>query len=564
MWHFTKLVLIVIFSFGWTLSIQQGNTSDVGEYVNRMYSESEIERVITEEMSDNLKGSCRWRFGGGNGLDTASADVQVFYRVDPVDAQEWLDYSSSKSALTAANKFLLTGLYNGEDQMTKWRNSKRMHFAVPRTHARNSQRELCIHLAEGAVKRPQGVRPYQSLQRLSKAYYWMQASNALVSSLGVLALQCGYWQGHDSCLTNIRSSGRNWRRSCNKLVPEDQWSSLANRRNFLIVKTKHKKVNLSDPENRSIYQCLFESRELHVNASLRLTDPIRTKKLFLMTAAWDRNWHHLLFEGLLRLFQHAVFLKKNPDVLVHMEAEDVIISDPHSKCGKCRVMRENVLQFFNISKDRIRRGVVFAEQVLWSRPIHCSSPLHHAVELRKLAKTMISIAWGIQADTEKMTLLEVHSLVPKVQKPIVLVQDRRCHEKSEIKCDERAWNETFFSGFVKQVQLSLSASHDVVVDEGGGSIEKIVKLHSRGVDILFALHGAGITNVMFLKPQGLLVEIVGFWDGRVLPLCGHFGPFASVFGVNHFIYSFDSYSKWMLFSPDDVIEKAIAFYKKLS
>ena len=31
----------------------------------------------------------------------------------------------------------------------------------------------------------------------------------------------------------------------------------------------------------------------------------------------------------------------------------------------------------------------------------------------------------------------------------------------------------------------------------------------------------GLTNIMFMPPGSLLVEIVGVFDGRMLPLCGN-------------------------------------------
>ena len=58
-------------------------------------------------------------------------------------------------------------------------------------------------------------------------------------------------------------------------------------------------------------------------------------------------------------------------------------------------------------------------------------------------------------------------------------------------------------------------------------------------DVIIGSHGAGFTNMMFMRPGTTAFEIVGAFDGRFTPVCGYHGPFASVFGINHFIYSFD-------------------------
>jgi hypothetical protein len=46
--------------------------------------------------------------------------------------------------------------------------------------------------------------------------------------------------------------------------------------------------------------------------------------------------------------------------------------------------------------------------------------------------------------------------------------------------------------------------------------------------------------MMFMPPGGVVVEIVGQFDGRMLPLCGYYGSLAAVFGLHHYIYYYDS------------------------
>ena len=62
---------------------------------------------------------------------------------------------------------------------------------------------------------------------------------------------------------------------------------------------------------------------------------------------------------------------------------------------------------------------------------------------------------------------------------------------------------------------------------------------ARETDIFIGLHGAAMTNVLFMRPGSLLVEVVGYFDGKMLPVCGIYGPLAAVFGVHHYIYYYD-------------------------
>ena len=45
-------------------------------------------------------------------------------------------------------------------------------------------------------------------------------------------------------------------------------------------------------------------------------------------------------------------------------------------------------------------------------------------------------------------------------------------------------------------------------------------------DILIGLHGAGLTNIIFMSPNSLVVELAAQFDGRMQPLCGYHGPLA--------------------------------------
>ena len=45
-------------------------------------------------------------------------------------------------------------------------------------------------------------------------------------------------------------------------------------------------------------------------------------------------------------------------------------------------------------------------------------------------------------------------------------------------------------------------------------------------DILIGLHGAGLTNIVFMPPNSLVIELAAQFDGRMQPVCGYHGPLA--------------------------------------
>lgn len=85
--------------------------------------------------------------------------------------------------------------------------------------------------------------------------------------------------------------------------------------------------------------------------------------------------------------------------------------------------------------------------------------------------------------------------------------------------------------------------------------------HYSRSQLLIGVHGAGLTNMLFMPPGSMVFEIVGKFDGRMLPLCGYHGSLASVVGVHHYLYYYD----WKLDTTampniTDIAEKIVEFY----
>ena len=57
--------------------------------------------------------------------------------------------------------------------------------------------------------------------------------------------------------------------------------------------------------------------------------------------------------------------------------------------------------------------------------------------------------------------------------------------------------------------------------------------------MLVGAHGAGMTNMIFMPRNSLIVELTGEWDGRMLPVCGYHGPLCAACGHHHYIHHYD-------------------------
>jgi len=64
------------------------------------------------------------------------------------------------------------------------------------------------------------------------------------------------------------------------------------------------------------------------------------------------------------------------------------------------------------------------------------------------------------------------------------------------------------------------------------------QLFSR-VDVVVGIHGAGLTNCIYMKPGGVVVEGIPHFDSRHAPVTGIFGRLSGMMGLNHYSYNID-------------------------
>ena len=74
-------------------------------------------------------------------------------------------------------------------------------------------------------------------------------------------------------------------------------------------------------------------------------------------------------------------------------------------------------------------------------------------------------------------------------------------------------------------------------------------------EVVVGVHGAGLTNAVFMNPGGILVEAVPHYDSRHAPITGIFARLAGMNGLSHY-----SYSKREGFHPEKLANETRSFY----
>ena len=62
-----------------------------------------------------------------------------------------------------------------------------------------------------------------------------------------------------------------------------------------------------------------------------------------------------------------------------------------------------------------------------------------------------------------------------------------------------------------------------------------VQLFQRA-EVVVGIHGAGLTNCIYMKPGGVVIEGIPQYDSRHAPITGIFPRLSGMMGLNHYSY----------------------------
>jgi hypothetical protein len=124
----------------------------------------------------------------------------------------------------------------------------------------------------------------------------------------------------------------------------------------------------------------------------------------------------------------------------------------------------------------------------------------------------------------------------------IILQQRYCPSAENCTTTWRSWTDDNQQEMLEILKERFPHSRIMSISDTTADAVSCLACEVRGyaeADVLIGLHGAGLTNTMFMHPGTILFEITGQFDGRMLPHCGYHGPMANVFGVHHYIYYYD-------------------------
>jgi hypothetical protein len=475
-----------------------------------------------------------------------------------VSRTEVRQHAELKESYTFANEALGIGSVKGESKAERWKAHRQRGFILPTDHPRHNSSN-CV-----AVAREVGTRPvpvYKDWMQIHEPFYLYKLSNGIIDHTGMTAVEEGYIQFISQCETISPQKGRTFQsgiiQSLAKLNEsfggkfDYKWSSLFSEQPLLYRYSRQQKAVLP-----------------------ALLEPV-LDRVFVISSIWDYNYHHFIHDSVARLVRFLPFLLENEDIFIHVREMEKK-NNKMKRQTKGMPLREKIFELLGIKSSRIIARSVRAREIYLPREIGCNYALKHALEMRLLAAvflrralaysgggagTGIGVGAGVGAGTGTGTGTGTgvgagtgtgagtgggcRPLLRPGERNVI-VMHRDCHPFLRV---WRCLNGTDFPIVRSVMQNYFPAHHIYSTSEFPHASDANLTLalacdilEYAKADIVVGKHGAGFTNMIFMKPGGLVIELIGEFDGRMLPVCGYHGPLAGIFGLHHYINYYDFFA----------------------
>ena len=262
---------------------------------------NEWHKDIKKSLSLNIHGKC----------NVSSSKVNV-----PSDITVTISFPTKKEV--ASYRKRPKTISKGNDRLLYIMNSTRLHsffflekglrWMIPDDHP-GQNRGLCYNVTKTVGKGTANNDIYTTFYThpIERVMYLLKGKNAIVNDIGTVWFECGHFQGIEACETRWGHIGNDWINKCYNVVKQQKksWSELS----ATIVKTD----NLTPNDTKLINACCFNN-----------TAAKYFKKVFVITASIDSNFHHLISDELGRIARSLPFLRKNPDIIIHVREWETV------------------------------------------------------------------------------------------------------------------------------------------------------------------------------------------------------------------------------------------------
>lgn len=198
------------------------------------------------------------------------------------------------------------------------------------------------------------------------------------------------------------------------------------------------------------------------------------------------------------------------------------------------------MELVGLSMDRlIVHKHVYAEEVYLPMEGGCQDPVYNTWQILHMRQLF-------------MQLVGVSDVIPRERKPVMLLLKRSSRSKHTRNGNDlvRQWNDAFTERLLSHLQETFPTYNVVLYSDRNETMMRCYACQIRAfaaADVLVGVHGAGLGNMIYMKPNSAVVELAPYGnDGRCLLGGGPFSRAAAVLSHNYMMHQppYDEF-KWI-------------------
>lgn len=275
---------------------------------------------------------------------------------------------------------------------------------------------------------------------------------------------------------------------------------------------------------------------------------VHVKRLFIVAEVDDTYVYHVHLEIMPRIIYHLQFLLDNPDVkiLVGCDAKKTPAATLAGLEHGLLSMKP-FMDLAGLSMDRlVVHTHVYAHEAYLPMEGACQDPVFNTwqiLTMRKLFLDKLGMGMGMGLEQRQ----------PPAARPVMMLMKRSANSKHTRNGHDsvRQWTDAFALRIMQHLRAAFPTHRVVLYSDKN---ETMMKCHACQIqafaeaDVLIGVHGAGLSNMLYMRPNSAVVELAPYGnDGRCLLGGGPFSRLATVLAHNYMIHHprFEEYT-WIV------------------